>query len=397
MSTLKLKRGSVVEYAQIEDTADISTLYFASADGTFNKPEIKTELHIGSSKVTDFDNMNKVEILYDELVSLRDEGNLIPGMQYRIIDFVTTCGTPSNGTARSAGHPFDLIVFADSETTLNENARAIQHVGDTYFSNSNLSAWEVKYCIDNDTSRFDWADDTDAGKGVVYYMKDEFNNECWYDFKNIQYSFSKNISVSQITAGEYYYTFGGGRDSSLSGHSTNNMIRPNFNGLYLNFIVLVGGGKNNVFGNDCSFITTHDSCTYNAFGSGCSNINVGISCEYNNFGNGCSVITLGSNCVYNNFNSVCGRIYFTNAQTGGENLNNVRYCTFDSGVSNLNMWNPSMTGEDYIQNIHVTSGVYSNSSLLAISIRQLNAENKITVAKNSSGDVKIFCLADLIS
>ena len=179
---LKLKRGSVVEYAQIEDAADISTLYFASADGTFDKPEIKTELHIGSSKVTDFDNMNKVEILYDELVSLRDEGNLIPGMQYRIIDFVTTCGTPSNGTARSAGHPFDLIVFADSETTLNENARAIQHVGDTYFSNSNLSAWEVKYCIDNDTSRFNWADDTDTGKGVVYYMKDEFNNECWYVF-----------------------------------------------------------------------------------------------------------------------------------------------------------------------------------------------------------------------
>ena len=396
MSTLKLKRGSVVEYAQIEDTADISTLYFASADGTFDKPEIKTELHIGSSKVTDFDNMNKVEILYDELVSLRDEGNLIPGMQYRIIDFVTTCGTPGDGEARSAGHPFDLIVFADSETTLNENARVIQHVGDEYFSNSKLSAWEVKYCIDNDTSRFDWA--VDDGKGVIYYMKDEFNNECWYDFKNIQYSFSEDIPISGITAGEYYYTFGGGRDRSLSGHSTNNMIRPNFNGLYLNFIVLVGGCNNNVFGNDCSFITTHNSCTYNIFGAGCSYINVGISCEYNNFGNGCSVITLGSNCAYNNFNTVCYAISFTNAQSGGENLNNIRYCTFDSGVNSLTIWNPSMTDEDYLQNIHVTSGTYlTNFSPLPISIRQLNAEHKITIAKNSSGNVKIFCLADLIS
>jgi len=25
------------------------------------------------------------------------------------------------------------------------------------------------------------------GKGVIYYMKDEFGNECPYDFKNIVY------------------------------------------------------------------------------------------------------------------------------------------------------------------------------------------------------------------
>jgi hypothetical protein len=38
--------------------------------------------------------------------------------------------------------------------------------------------------LDNDSSRFAWAD-TENGEGVIYYMKDEFNNECPYDFKNI--------------------------------------------------------------------------------------------------------------------------------------------------------------------------------------------------------------------
>ena len=34
------------------------------------------------------------------------------------------------------------------------------------------------------------------GKGVIYYMKDEWNNECSYDFKNIQYKLTKVANVS---------------------------------------------------------------------------------------------------------------------------------------------------------------------------------------------------------
>lgn len=122
-----------------------------------------------------------------------------------------------------------------------------------YFQNSNLSAWKVWYCLDNDTDRFAWADDEDIpqiydnnywylrdatkdiegyfawynsdekstyytktinpnvgtmiysesggeiveydsvyaikgfGRGVIYRLIDEFNNDVAYDFKNIQY------------------------------------------------------------------------------------------------------------------------------------------------------------------------------------------------------------------
>ena len=117
-----------------------------------------------------------IDIPYLFLQSRRNKGDLIPGKQYRIIDYITTT---TESDTQSANHPFDIIVTADSNNSLNENARAVQSKRDTngYFANSNLSSWEIKYCIDNDQMRFYWAD-VENGKGVIYYMKDEFGNEC---------------------------------------------------------------------------------------------------------------------------------------------------------------------------------------------------------------------------
>lgn len=136
-----------------------------------------------------------IEITYSELKNLRDDSNLSPGCYYRITDY--QCTTTQEDT-QSAGHQFDIIVRADDKYALNENAFAIEHEGDTYFSNANLGAWELKYCLDNDTNRFAWADPVN-GKGVIYYMKDEWDNECPYDFKNIQYVFIQGFTVTLQT------------------------------------------------------------------------------------------------------------------------------------------------------------------------------------------------------
>ena len=124
-----------------------------------------------------------INITWSVLKALRDDGNLVKGMQYRITDYVTTT---VQADTQSAGHAFDVIVRADSASVLNENAFAIQHEEDTYFANSKLSAWKLKYCLDNDTERFNWADTTN-GKGVIYQLVDEFDNDLPYDFKNIQF------------------------------------------------------------------------------------------------------------------------------------------------------------------------------------------------------------------
>ena len=61
-------------------------------------------------------------VTYEDLKTMRDNGHLLSGEQYRITDFVTTT---SQENTQPAGHPFDIIVVADSANTLNENARAV--------------------------------------------------------------------------------------------------------------------------------------------------------------------------------------------------------------------------------------------------------------------------------
>ena len=88
-------------------------------------------------------------VKYGELKAIKDAGNLIPGQYYRITDYVTTVNGATITNARSAGHPFDILVRADSANTLNEQAWAVKHDGDTYFDGARLEAWELKYQLDN--------------------------------------------------------------------------------------------------------------------------------------------------------------------------------------------------------------------------------------------------------
>ena len=88
-----------------------------------------------------------IETTYLELKEIKDAKALIPGMQYRITDYVSRFN--GAGQFTSANHPFDIIVTAVDNCTFNENAKAVQHEGDTYFNGSNLNAWEIKYQFDN--------------------------------------------------------------------------------------------------------------------------------------------------------------------------------------------------------------------------------------------------------
>jgi hypothetical protein len=65
------------------------------------------------------------EITWKELKNLKDNKELVPGSIYRITDYTAT--TDEVGSI-SAGHRFDIIVTALSETELNEDASACQHV-----------------------------------------------------------------------------------------------------------------------------------------------------------------------------------------------------------------------------------------------------------------------------
>ena len=211
------------------------------------------------------------EVTYSELVEMRDNGNLLAGMKYRITDYVTTT---VQANTKSANHQFDVIVEAVSENELSEQAQAIQHEGYTYFDGNDLVAWELWYCLNNDTSRFAWAD-AENGKGVIYRMIDEKRNDCPYDFKNILFY---NINyTSNTTSDKYYYTFSyvvGGvlYDGTVEKQVTT--CHSNSMGVYM-----IGGirslnkntWRNNTFGNYCSSNTFGNYCNSNTFGNSTSN------------------------------------------------------------------------------------------------------------------------------
>lgn len=127
-----------------------------------------------------------ISTTWSALKALRDGGTLVPGQQYRITDY--QCTTAAAGTS-SAGHQFDIIVMADSANKLNEIAHACLHSGDTYFANNKLEAWQLWYCIDNDTTRFGWAQ-VPMEEHLDYNNRSFFRdsqydgvkgNYCWYD------------------------------------------------------------------------------------------------------------------------------------------------------------------------------------------------------------------------
>ena len=306
-----------------------------------------------------------IPIQYSALVTLVSNSKLVPGQQYRITDYTTT--TVQSDT-QSAGHTFDVIVTADDVNKLNENARAIQHSGDTYFNGQNLNAWQLKYSLTNDTNRFAWADTTN-GKGVIYWMKDEYGNECGYDFKNIQMKYYKitattttstslvntysasrsvgNSSGSLVPSNftinssdfEWRYTFdlftsNTHKDYSLNNYSSDakNCYDNKINESYDKLLSSSSTTKKQQFINIISFRNTSNSsncysntfrdknynfsfsnnCRYNSFGDNCYSISFGDNCYSISFGNDCFNNSFGNDCYNNNFGNNCFAIRFSN-------------------------------------------------------------------------------------
>lgn len=290
------------------------------------------------------------EVTYSDLKELRDSAQLIPGSKYRITDYVTMCvdsyqyDTTTTVFIKSSNHPFDIIVEALSNNTLSEDVKAIQHDGDTYFTGNNLDAWELKYCFDNDTSRFGWVN-SDC-KGVIYYMKDEFNNEVWYDFKNIMFQRSSewfnNNSIFASTnnvSGGYFYTFSAVNNGSINDdslystnfHATDNHLGRNTSKITkLNNTIFIdkpnNGVFNNIIGDGHANNTFGHSVWNNRIGHNCLNNTINVQFQYNDISSRFSKNVLNYKFSYN----------VVNSGFEGNTINgSVNRCNFGVSISNI--------------------------------------------------------------
>ena len=303
---------------------------------------------------------------YSELVALRDKASLVAGMKYRITDYVTTTTQKST---KSANHPFDVIVEAVSENQLSELAKATQHEGDTYFDDNDLEAWQLWYDLDNDTTKYEWAD-AENGRGVIYRMIDEKKNDCPYDFKNILF-YTTNYTYT-TPSDKYYYTFSyvvGGvlydgtaekrattcYDNSIGTYIINGKSSLNGN-IFRNYSFVNNCHSNtfryscinNIFEAGCSYNTFMPYCNRNTFGNSCTGNMFGSSCSSNIFYSYCSSNTFMEGCVRNMFRSSCGSNIFGNnccdntfGNICGNNTfgNDCRYNTFAEECGNNTLGN----------------------------------------------------------
>ena len=392
---------------------NITTINNDITDINNNITDITDDITEINTSITQMNNViadkidTTVSITYSDLKTMKNNSELQPGQFYRITDYVTT--TTQTDT-QSANHAFDIVVMATDTNTFNENAMAVKHSGDTYFSDSNLNAWVIKYTFDNDSSKYAWADTTN-GKGVIYYMKDENNNECPYDFKNIKFKRNAtSLTTYGISIAEgYYFTFdNNGTDISnrLDVHSNTMGVANVVDDInatggvtadykqQLNNNVFIGypcycnkfggnctdntfvGGKcyNNTFGSDCKGNIAAQEIVNNTFGNACSSNTLGQIFKNNVFGNACSSNkcvgtftsnNLGNNCVSNEFGNVCSDNTFYNSchhnilpEWCGDNLfqNDVHHITFaknytfsvliESGNTYITLTTPATTAQN---------------------------------------------------
>ena len=387
-----------------------------------------------------------INVTQQELRTLRDNGQLIPGAQYRIIDY-----NGDNPLITTAGHMFDIIMTAIDEYTLSNKASAAQHDGDEYFNGCNLSQWEILFELGKDMSdklilyktdinkyatavdyedyyeyegefeyegkmyyKFvkrekdgdpniyiltDTLDFTEVSlsnpytpiaelryeEGVyvnknyaitdlivsansqvysyISYMKDEFNNECYYDFKNalfkryyINQVYHENLIDLQetylgikIQENAFYeideenfinvYTFGYTEDATLTGQCFNNQIYPAGKGYSTNNITfgpasynntVFWGSTNNSFGDNCRDNIIGTEFYNNTFGNYIHDNSFGNYITHNSFGNNIGSNTFGNDIYFNTF----GNYIYEN--TFG---NNIGSNTFGNGVGNNSFGN----------------------------------------------------------
>lgn len=364
------------------DHENVEEVYFEKVNNVWTY--IQTDITPISNSV-----QLSVSTTYAELKALRDGGHLVPGTWYRITDY--ECLIDSNRGEQCAGHRFDIIVLADDPSHLNETAYAAHHEGDTYFQYSNLDAWELKYALDNDRQRFLWADETN-GKGVVYYMKDEWGNECCYDFKNILYLVPTSGGVYDPTGpSTLVYTFnyddGEPHDATVD---TGNGVNCSGNVIKM------------ALGMDFFTGTIAQDLNYVAL---LTPTGTGVSCDNNSFGKGCSFVFLNTLSSDNKFGDYCNGIFFTSAIkkcTFGNYCGYIRNtailnrCCFSDNVTYLKITNAG-TGT-YVQNIQVLSGKYGTDDNQNIGIAGFQPDKDYTqiAALDTNGTIKVWNPADLV-
>lgn len=243
---------------------------------------------------------------------------------------------------------------------------------------ANDESVKAKECIESDGDGFFGNNKITLRNADVYLLNDIIFFTNWSN---------NNIKHYNNTFGDgcYSITFGGDcYSNTFRGECYSNTFGD--------------GCSNNTFGKGCSNNTFGDSCYSNTFRGSCSNNTFGGDCFSNTFWNGCSNNTFGNSCNSNSFGNDCNFIKFASTSSATTKYNYYRHIHFGDGCEYI-LFKGAETASSsaQVQNYNFAQGLQGTSSayLTIDGVRSRAYETK--VAMNSSGELKIYCEADLIA
>ena len=200
-------------------------------------------------------------LTYDTVLQLKESEELKVGHVYVIQDFQTIYSDGSDGVMK--GKTYWLFLHPTSRATFDPRVGIFCPED----SNNNCSKWTVEY----DITRSEVVTG-EYNKGTITYLKDQNNNEAFYDFKNIK--FKKTLDELKdfpktYTKDTYFYTFDNdGLDGSEHGWKNNRLGK---------------GAIRNIFLNDTENTSIESDCHDNVFAGGCINSRFGYGTFKNIF------------------------------------------------------------------------------------------------------------------
>ena len=120
-------------------------------------------------------------------------------------------------------------------------------------------------------------------------------------------------------------------------------------------------------------------------------------CSYNAFGANCYGNTFGNNCWGNTFGNYCWYIKFAADSSVSTKYDYYQYKYFGDGCQYI-VFTGAETASSFaqVQNYNFAQGLQGTSSAYLTIDGKRNRAYETKVVKNSNGDLKIYCEADLI-
>ena len=267
-----------------------------------------------------------MEFDYEDLATLRADGELIAGATYLLTDYQTVYRqsrpgqTPDYADKVSAVEP--LVLTAISASEFSSIAYSPSYPQDIIWYN-----FDNELNPDNASLFYNFLDRISKGfKGIIIRRIDTQ--------KNIDYSYDWR-TMKWWREGNEVLTFAD-LDSAYNIISGSNCYDNTFG----------SNCHSNIFGSNCYDNVFGSNCHSNIFGSNCYDNVFGSSCYDNVFGSSCYDNVFGSNCFRNTFDNYCFNNTFDNY---------LKYADVKSGFRNATVINTAIYSKDYNHTFYVDS------------------------------------------